>query len=208
MAARDKFRSRLVAWLKILLPLAALGILSTLFLFSRTIDPTRAIPYAKVDVKKLAREPQITAPNYAGVTADGTAISVTAAKAKPGTGGTQGASASDVTATLEGTDGKITTADAAEGTIDPAGGVMTLIGGVTINTPAGYNIDTEALTLLLNRTHLQSAGAVTAEGPLGRIEAGSMVLDRAGGPADKKAPYVLVFNGGVKLVYQPAKKGN
>ena len=41
--------SRMVAIFKVLLPLAALAILSTLFLLSRTIDPTTTIPFADQD---------------------------------------------------------------------------------------------------------------------------------------------------------------
>ena len=37
-------RSRIVAWLRVLLPLAALAILSTLFLLGRKPDPDDAIP--------------------------------------------------------------------------------------------------------------------------------------------------------------------
>ena len=38
MAIPDNLHSRMVFWLKILLPILALAILSTLFLFSRRID--------------------------------------------------------------------------------------------------------------------------------------------------------------------------
>ena len=54
--------SRLVAALKVLLPLAALAILSTLFLVSNRINPEDALPYADVDVEARLREPRITAP--------------------------------------------------------------------------------------------------------------------------------------------------
>ena len=56
--ARADFHSRLVGWLKVVLPLAALAILSTLFLLADLIDPTAAIPYAEVDVEDLARDPR------------------------------------------------------------------------------------------------------------------------------------------------------
>ena len=78
--------SRMVFLLKVILPLAALAILSTLFLISRTIDPSAAIPYATVDVADRIREPRMTAPAYAGVTADGASLTVTADQASPDTG--------------------------------------------------------------------------------------------------------------------------
>nr|WP_232014486.1 hypothetical protein [Cereibacter sphaeroides] len=80
----DNLHSRLVSWLKVVLPLAALAILSTLFLVARTINPDDAIPYADVDVADRVREPRITAPTWAGITSDGAALSVEAAAARPG----------------------------------------------------------------------------------------------------------------------------
>ena len=54
MAARDNVHSRVVFWLKIILPLLALAILSTLFLFSRRIDTDQALPYAEVSGSTVA----------------------------------------------------------------------------------------------------------------------------------------------------------
>ncbi len=42
--------SRMVALLKVSLPLIALGILSTLFLVSRAVDPPMTIPFADSEV--------------------------------------------------------------------------------------------------------------------------------------------------------------
>lgn len=218
MASRDNVHSRLVAWLKILLPLAALGILSTLFLFSHEIDPSKAIRSSKVDVKQLASEPQVTMPDYAGMTRDGTSVTVSAAVAKPlvppgtaaaaGADPTQpGAVVTQMRARFERRGGQTTTVDAATGSIDQGKGVMSLGGGVRIYTPDGSRIDARALTGLLDRTHLQSDGAVTSVGPLGRIDAGEMEITAGPGPNGQPGPYVLVFNHGVKLVYTPTEKG-
>ena len=53
--------SRVVAVLRIGLPLAALGLLSTLFLFS---DRPRngALPFGEAEVQALLAEPRMTAP--------------------------------------------------------------------------------------------------------------------------------------------------
>ncbi|WP_102225841.1 LPS export ABC transporter periplasmic protein LptC [Acidimangrovimonas sediminis] len=231
MRRRDNAHSRLVAWLKIVLPLGALALLSTLFLFSHSIDPSRAVRFSKVDVKQIASEQQVTMPNYNGVTQDGTSVSVTASVAKPladpaggGTGGTAqaagktapaapavpakpGARATVVHATFDHPDGGYTKVDAQHGKVNPTTGNMDLSGGVVITTSDGYRMDTDALTGRLDRTHLQSAGAVAGTGPLGRIDADHMVIDATPGADGKPGPYVLVFNGDVKLVYTPSQKG-
>ena len=54
--------SKLVFWAKILLPMAAITMLSTLFLVSHAIRPEDASPYADVDIETLVKEPRLTAP--------------------------------------------------------------------------------------------------------------------------------------------------
>lgn len=195
MAAHDNIHSRLVAWLKVILPLAALALLSTLFLVSRGIAPEDALPYSEVDVEELAREPRLTAPRYAGVTQDGAALSVTAEVARPDMGG--GASATALTARLETPDGVTTDIAASDGQLDTAAGLLTLTGDVRIAASSGYAITTGELTAALDRTLLTAPGTVAATAPMGRIDAGAMQLTSQGDD------YVLVFNGGVKLVYEP-----
>ena len=204
MAAYDNAYSRFIALAKIVLPLAALGLLSTLFLFSRNIDPTQSIPYAKVDVEQLAREQRITAPNYTGVTADGTAISVAAKTAHPDVADRDRATAVTLTAQLDFQDGSHTEISAAEGQIDTAAGQAVLEGGVLVTTSTGYRITTESLTTALDRTFVSTAGAVTAQGPLGQLDAGQMQLEETG---DVPGQYLLVFKNGVKLVYDPETSG-
>ena len=77
----------------------------------------------------------------------------------------------------------------------------TLAGGVTLTNSAGYRIATDRLDMALDRTHLESGGAVTAEAPFGRIQAGTLVLTR-----DAQGDYKLDFTGGVRLLYQPAQQ--
>lgn len=72
--------SRVVSWLKVLFPLIALALLSTLFLLSRAIEPQAVIPFADKEVQERLRDQQITGPFYSGTTADGDLISFSAEK--------------------------------------------------------------------------------------------------------------------------------
>lgn len=200
MATHDNTHSWVVAWLKIVLPLLALAILSTLFLVSRTIDPSDAIPYATVDVDELVREPRITAPTYAGVTSDGAALTVSAAEARPRSADAAGATA--LHAALETPDGARTDVIAAQGSLDAANKLVRLEGGVRITSSSGYEIATDTLVVELGKTAAESAGAIEANGPLGHLTAGRFTLTMD--PAVAGA-YLLVFKDRVKLVYQPAK---
>lgn len=200
MAVRDNFHSTAVAWLKVALPLAALGILSTLFLVSRTVDPEAAIPNAEVDIAERVREPRLTMPTWAGMTEDGAALTVTADEARPDGGGDTGASAQALHATLDMPDGGRVELVADRGQMQPDGSEMTVSGDVVVTTSSGYRVTTDALSAQMNRTGLSSDSTVIATGPIGRLTAGAMRLSEAEGNA---GTYVLVFNGGVRLVYVP-----
>lgn len=194
--------SRLVAWLKVVLPLAALGALSTLFLLSDRIDPGDALPFAEVDVEERLREPRMTEPTYAGVTEDGSSIEVTAAEARPAQDGVKGQSAVDVIGVLTTPDGVVTNlvADAADLPLDQDEVVFT--GNVVLDHETGYRVRTEKMTASLLRTDVRSDVPVVADGPLGQITADTMRLTQDGAGGDG---YLLVFNGNVKLIYQPSK---
>ncbi len=198
--SRYDVHSRLVGWLKIALPLAALAILSTLFLFSRKIDPSVAIPYAEVDIEERLREPRMTDASYSGVTEDGSAINLRAAAAVPEADGN--AHAIGLSATLDAADGSITTFAAATGQLDNNAGTISLAGGVNVETSVGYQIQTDTVRIALDRTSVTAPGLITADGPPGKLTADSMTLTSAD---PKGGHYQLVFTGNVKLIYLPAE---
>ena len=198
-SGRDNLHSQLVGILKVALPLSALGILSTLFLFSGKIDPEDAIPYAEVDVADRLRTPRMTDAGFAGVTADGASLMLTAADAKPADVA-GGAAARIVLGTLETSDGAKTELAAAAVDMDAATRMIELSDGVELRSSAGMVIATLGLGIATDRTFAQSRGPVTANGPLGQLSAREFLLTAQDGVANS---YVLVFNGDVRLLYQP-----
>lgn len=196
---RADTHTRVVGWLKVALPLMALAVLSTLFLVTDQIDPEDALPYAKVDVEDLAREPRMTMPSYAGTTTDGAALSLTAEAARTATDNSP-AKASGLRLELVTPDGGRTELVAATAVMDDAAHEMVLSGGVTVTTSTGYRLETAEIAAKLDRTGLESRGPVTATSPAGRISADGMTL---GQDIQTPGAYLLVFNGAVRLVYQP-----
>lgn len=190
----------MVGWLKVTLPLVALALLSTLFLLSDRIDPSDAIPYAKVDVEDLANDPRMSAPEYAGTTSDGAGITLSASRLTPGSDQT-GTSAAGVLAQLATPDGKKVNVTAAEALMDPSGNRVALSGGVTVKTEVGYSVTTDAMTADLIKTNLASTAPVQVEAPMGKLTADGFTLQQD--QSDSKS-YLLVFNGGVRLLYQPS----
>lgn len=202
MAAGDT-HTRVVGWLKVILPLAALAILSTLFMVADRIDPEDALPYAEVDVEDLAREPRMTAPSYAGTTSDGASVTLTAEEARPEAGDTP-AEARSLRLELDTPDGARTELRAATAVVDDAARQVVLSGGVNVTTSSGYVLETPEVAARLDRSGLESRGEVRAKGPAGEIVAGGMTLSQ-----DNRTPgtYLLVFTQGVRLVYLPGGEG-
>ncbi|MFN0115388.1 MAG: LPS export ABC transporter periplasmic protein LptC [Paracoccaceae bacterium] len=201
MADALALHSRVVFWLKILLPLAALLILSTLFLLARGPAPDGTIPFSDVDLKGLAGDPRVTAPEYSGMTADGASVTVTAAEARPGQGGDSPATATGIAVIYERPGGTRATITADRGALAPEEGSLDLSGSVVLRTSTGYVLTADRTVMDLDLTRLASDGPVTIDGPFGRIEAGSMLLDAASGRGGHD---VLVFRGGVRVRYDPA----
>lgn len=196
--------SRLVFWLKIVLPLAALGILSTIFLVSNAVDPDDAIPYAQVDVEQLAREPRVTAPSYAGVTDDGTEVLIEAETVTPETATPDNVVIDRLRTLLRIPDGSQAEISAGSGRIDTEQRQLILEDGIILRTSSGYVLKTEALLGSLRNIRLESRGLIEGRGPMGELSAGRMVLEQRA-PEDRRigSDYLLVFNEGVRLLYQP-----
>ena len=194
MTRVDRY-SRMVMWLKVTLPLAALAILSTLFLVAETLDPEAAIPYADVDVGQILEDQGVNNAVFGGLTDDGVEVSVDSESVRPD-GPLFLGKKLDVEMLFP--DGSRVYVDAPEGTVHMANSEALLSGGVQINSTLGYEMVTEALRTTWDTTTLESAGPVSAKGPLGDIDAGHMRLSQKADGA-----YLLVFKDGVRLIYQP-----
>jgi len=200
--AADRY-SRLVGTAKVVLPLTALAILSTLFLVARRIDTEAAIPYATVDVRELAREARIGEPRYAGMTADGAAITVTAARAVPGDAAVSTLQAADMVAQIDLADGTVVGITAPAGRLDSPGGLAELAGGAVVTLSTGWRAETATLTAALDATRVVADTRIDATGPLGDLTAGGMVLTQGTRPGEPGP--VLLFTDGVRLLYDPGR---
>lgn len=196
MAAPNRY-SLLVAWVKVALPLIALALLSTLFLFSRTPNPEDALPFAEVDVEQLAREQRLSRPRFAGTLEDGREVTLVAEAAAPEPGNPNRIHLAAVEALVVlGPDDRLRVT-AAEGDIDLPGQSVALTGGVVAATAAGLSLASERITVALDRMNLASPGPVTLRGRGVTVEAGAMDMTGPEGAA------FLSFTGGVRLLYEP-----
>ena len=177
-------RSRIVAWLRVILPLTALGLLSVLFLLGRGPEPDATIPYATVDPQDLAERQAITNPTYTGVTSSGAQLTIAGNEAVPG---------------AERGDGSLSNVRMA-GTAQFVDGTATLSDGVRLTTADGWVVTAPEFRALTGEGVVSADRQVDVRAPFGDLTAGAMEL-RPQSPG--KADHVLDLKGGVRLIYRP-----
>lgn len=201
MADHGVTYSRIVAFLKVVLPLSALALLSTLFLISSKISgsSSNAIPFAKVDLEQRAREQQITAPFFSGKTSAGHLVSFTAETAKPDLEDPHKSQADKMDATIDLTDGSQLEFASKKAMINNRTFIATLKGDVVIQSSSGYTLRTEELHTNMRELGAESPSAISGDGPAGVFEAGKMVIL----PTENPNEVTLYFTNRVKLIYTP-----
>ncbi len=199
MPWRETLYSRIVSWLKIILPLVALAILSTLFLLSRGRDNLGAIPFTQTELQERIREGMVNKPYFAGASAQGDLISFTAETAKPDPERNAAARAEKLSARIDLVGGTTITFTSDNALLDTAEDTARLTGGVIVTTTTGYDLRTEGLFTSMREIEAESNGPVSGTGPAGAINAGKMVLNSDPETGDAH----LFFTNRVKLVYQP-----
>ncbi|NHQ73094.1 LPS export ABC transporter periplasmic protein LptC [Roseovarius gahaiensis] len=199
MARHNNLQSKLVAWMKIILPLAALGLLSTLFLLSRTVDPTRSVPVSQIDIEKRAAEQGASNPTFSGVTEEGDQVTVRARSAVPNTDDMSKVHAEQINATLELQSGSKFNITSQSAKVDSTAFTVQLIGDVRIVSSTGFDLETEVLNARFDVLYTDTPGPVSGSGPPGNLQAGRMVLRND----DSTDAAHLLFTDGVKLIYQP-----
>ncbi len=200
MAWRDTLYSRVIAWLKIMLPLLALGLLATLFLFSNRIDPTTMEPATDLDLRQRASDEQITAPVFAGSSDSGDLISLNADAARPDPENPGRIVVDAPRARIEMKSGLRIESRADSGVFTLSESRVILSGSAFLSSSAGYEIWTDSLDLALRAVRIESKTPVRAMGPPGRFTAGRMLVTaRPDGTGTQ-----LLFTQGVKLIYDPS----
>ena len=196
MAQADGLYSRVIAWLKVVLPLVALALLSTLFLLAQDTEPTMSLPFADAGAGGGTGE-QVGQPYFAGSTERGDLLTMTASRARPEAAGV--IHADHVAASLTLTDGSRIDMQAGSARLTDADKQAVMQGGVSVYSSAGYDLATDAMRAALDRVDAESLGPVVGVGPPGRLEAGKLTIRGQG----EDGGVQLLFTGGVKLVYLP-----
>ena len=193
----DDGYSALVAWLKTLLPIVALGLLSTIFLFSGKVDVTQSLPYAEHNIAEIIREQRITRPYFTGIASNGTEIALSAAYASPQVENAHILEITDLSVVLRSTSDRMVQVTAGQGALDSTRQTAQISTDVHIAALPDFWVTTEALDMNFNQGFISAKGGFQGVTALGAITAGEMHLQMT---ADDQQ---IVFLNDVRLVYSP-----
>ncbi|SEN09463.1 lipopolysaccharide export system protein LptC [Loktanella fryxellensis] len=198
MAHTSNLHSVIVGWLKILLPLAALMLLSTLFLFARGDGASDDIPFAQIDA--AAAEQRVASPRFSGLTSTGDTLQISAEAARPAADGGSQIDIDRPHLSLDGTDGTSLRITAGTGSIDTVARTARLDGLARLETSDGYTMETAGLRADMDSGTITSDGPLEAQAPFGRLSAGQVTVETAQDGAGGH----IAFTDGVNLVYTPS----
>lgn len=195
MAEPDN-RTRLIGWAKILLPLGALALLSTLFLFARQSDDDRI---ALTEIAAMAREPRIGNPTFAGVADDRSVVTLRADEIRPLPDRTDSLAVAGVRLAVTAVDGSEIELRAGAGEIDALGRTAAFTDLVSLSSSAGYALETTGARADLRSATIETEGPLAVQTPFGRLDAGQLVISADPDGAGTR----LLFQNGVRLLYDP-----
>ena len=188
--------SQFVSWAKVVLPLSAIVLLLTLFLIARNVGDTSQIPYA--DIEEIARQPRLSAPKMVGMSETGGTYTIEADVARQDPDTDNGLIAEAIVVNMTTIDGIQTTVSAGIGKLDSNAKVVTLDNLARVTTSDGYLMETRGLVTSLTDGSLETTDPLEVRAPYGSLTAGRLTIT-----PDSDQPQLIVFNNGVRLIYQP-----
>ena len=199
MAAGPGLHSRVVAILKVGLPLVALGMLSSLFLGSPGPDGAGLV-FAPGDVDALGEGLVIRGATFTGITQGQDRFRFTAASVAPDAAPPQRAAITGLSGEVAFAGGPTVTVDAADGDLHVPTQRLDLSGEVHLSTSDGYDLRAPRVTLDLRAGTMIAGDAVETTGPLGRIDSGSLRVAPAAATGEARR---FSFGNRVRLLYDP-----
>ena len=202
MATGPGLHTRVVALLKVGMPLVALALLSGLF-FARPEDQVLSdggLVFAPADIDALGSGLLIRNPTFTGTTAGQDRFRFTAATVEPDAAPPTRAAIATLSGDVEFAGGPTVALSAVTGDLDVASKRLDLSGDVVLETSDGYRIAAPKVTLNLDAGSLIAGDSVDSSGPLGHITSGSLRIAAADETGDARR---FSFSDGVTLLYDP-----
>lgn len=197
--------SRTVRWLKLALPVIALGLVAAVLLVNQKETFEGGISFTRADLEAMGAGLKVSNPNLSGMTRDRDEYNFHAAEATPSDLELTRVEVSGLTGSVQIRDGIRIYVTAPRADFDLGAQRMEVPEGVSLTTSDGYTFHADRLEADLETAGLTGEGRVRAAGPMGDIVAQRLRIE----PADEKltSAQVIWLEGGVKLVYDPAAAG-
>lgn len=197
MEHADNLHSRIVGWAKIILPLCALALLSTLFLVARNPPDQSEIPFAEIE--EMARDQRITAPKFSGLTNDGAIMIISARSAQPDITRPDTVIIDTLTFRMENPDGSTLAVAATSGELDGRARIARFLGLARMETSSGFQMETNGLIAELDTGIVTTDGLLEIHAPFGELTAGKVTFKVSSDQTGQQ----MLFTDGVRLIYRP-----
>jgi lipopolysaccharide export system protein LptC len=204
MPAGPGLYSRVVAVLKVGLPLVAIGLLVSLFLVQTDDRLGGNVVFSPGDVEALGSGLRIDNPTFTGTTQGGDRFRFTAALVEPDAAPPERARITTLAGTLDLQDGPRVSVSARTGDLDIPTQRLDLSGQVVITTSDGYRMVTDKATIDLRAGAFVAGDEVASTGPLGEITSGSLHVAPAAATGEARR---FSFSDGVRVIYDPPDPG-
>lgn len=198
-AATDPY-SRLVTILKVLLPLIAIGLLSSLFLVQNDSGSGGEIVFSAGDLEDLGSGLRISNPVFSGTSQNADRFRFQADLVVPDAVPPQKAQITELSGEVAFSDGGRLDLVSRRGALDIPAQTLDLEGAVRIETSDGYRMEADALLIDLRAGGLSTTVPVNITGAAGRIEAGDLTVTPTGTGTETRR---FVFGNGVRVLYDP-----
>lgn len=207
---RVRSYSRLVTWMKIALPLAAVGLVALLFLSMRDKGDLTEL-FTPEELATLGAGLKLENPRFAGVTSKDEPFALRAEWALPDSAVPTYIDLEHPSGEIRMADGRTVSATAVKARLNRIEKTLLLEGGVVLDTSDGYHVETERVEIDIDGETAIAPGPVSGSGPRGEIQAGSMrASSGTGGKTPDSGPDAggqIWFENKVRLVFIPAKDG-
>ena len=196
--ARVARYSRTVRLMKVALPIGAVLLIGTIFVFGRERAAVIDLDQA-ADMAALGTGLRLDEPRFAGVTEDGDPFVVTADWALPDGAMPDRVGLERPVGELHMADETVVTVRAATGELFRGDERLNLAGDVVLETSDGYRVETPRVEVDLGAKVAVAPERLHATGPRGGIEADRVRVVRGEG----KGGTTVLFEGDVRVTWQP-----
>jgi len=193
--------TRFVTVTKVVLPLIAIGLLGTVFLFTNDDSLEGGLTFSKADLNALDSGMRIDKPRMFGSNPNGDLYNFVAEALLPDSLTPSLVEAQKISGEIQYQTGGTVQLSAGKAEFMLEGNQIRLSGGMLVVMADGARVTGDGLLAELDTGKLTSNGAVSATSPLGSIQAGNFRVELV--EEDEEEKQMIWFENGVMLSFKP-----